>query len=777
MSRLLHFAAIGLGVVAAVAGCGDGERAGSQGARTSPGTAADGPPGGAARSTATADYVGASSCAECHPREVKAFTGSHHDLAMQEATADTVLGDFSAPDFEFAGEVTSFARRDGRFFVTTPGPDGERTEYEVAYTFGVDPLQQYLVAFPGGRYQALGVAWDARPAESGGQRWFHLQPDERPTAGDALHWTSPLANWNQQCADCHSTNLAKNYDHDSRTYETTWDVIDVSCEACHGPASRHVATARAGHKFDPDFGFDRRLTGEGGWILDAGPNARRIGGPDPRVQIDTCAPCHARRSEVAADRAQPGDPLLDGFLPSLLEDRLYHADGQIDDEVYVWGSFLQSRMHAAGVVCTDCHDPHSLDLVLPGNALCTRCHDHKTYDTPDHHHHEVGTAGASCVECHMPSKSYMVVDPRRDHSLRVPRPDLTVTLGTPNACDACHADEGAAWAAQAIVEWTGTTERPPHRAAAFHAARTGEVEGERALAALIADPLQPEIARATALAELAPTAANVSVLERGLADDSAIVVLGALRGADWLGPAQRILMVGPLLDHDRRAVRVEAARVLLAQRDQLDADRRAAFDRAHAERVASLEENADDARTLLGLADVQARDGDLAGAERTLRAAIELGPWYAEPYANLADFLRVQDRDEEGAAVLKQGIARAADPAWLEHALGLNLVRRERLMEALAHLGRAVELRPDVAEFSYVHAVALDSFGRTEAAVNALAAALEHAPTDRDMLNTQISMLMKLDRREDAVRYAERLLELDPNDPDVRAFLERMRGR
>ncbi|MCA8981306.1 MAG: hypothetical protein KDC14_14845 [Planctomycetes bacterium] len=717
-------------------------------------------------------YVGADSCADCHPAETEAWRGSHHDLAMQIATPETVLGDFAAEDFVKDEERTSFARRGDRFFVTTPGPDGERTEYEVAYTFGYTPLQQYLVAFPGGRYQALAVAWDSRPAEAGGQRWFHLHPDEEVPVGDALHWTSPLANWNQQCADCHSTQLSKNYDRASRSYATTWELIDVSCEACHGRASQHVATAESGANFDPNFDFERRVTGPGGWVMDAGPIARRVGGPDPNVQLDTCAPCHSRRGEIVENRA-PGEVLTDAFRPALLERGLYHDDGQIDDEVYVWGSFMQSKMRAAGVVCSDCHNAHSLKLKLPGNDLCTRCHDRAQYDVPAHHHHEVGTLGASCVECHMPTKRYMVVDPRRDHSMRVPRPDLSVELGTPNACDACHADQGAAWAAAAVDEWTGG-KRPPHSGQAMHAARASRPEGERALASLLDDSLQPALVRATALSELVhrPGRRSPELVERGLLDPSELVVYGALQSADLLPPERFVGLVAPLLRHPRRIVRIEAARALLPRHEQLSADDRAAFDAAHAERVASLEFNADDPRALVDLGLLRQLTGDVEAAEAAYRESIELGPWYAEAYANLADLLRVQDRDAEGAEVLRAGLAATADPGPLEHALGLNLVRQERLPEAVSHLRRAAELRPDVSTFAHVYAVALDSFGRSDAAAKVLDDALVLHPSDRDLLYTRISMLKREGQREEANALAERLLEIDPQDEDAKRFLK-----
>ena len=306
---------------------------------------------------------------------------------------------------------------------------------------------------PGGRLQALGIAWDSRPKDQGGQRWFHLYPDQNLKPGDPLHWTGRDQTWNYQCADCHSTNLQKNYDLAANTYATSWTDTDVSCEACHGPGSRHVTWAKSGEKPKPTDGPDKmglsnwlKPTDHGHWEMSLETGIARRTEKLASAELDTCAACHSRR-KVIAKNPPPGEPYLDGYLPALLEPGLYHADGQIDGEVYEYGSFLQSRMYHAGVTCSNCHDPHSAKLRADGNALCGQCHLPAKFDVSEHHHHQPGSTGAQCVNCHMPTKNFMVVDARRDHSIRIPRPDLSVALGTPNACTQCHAGSSAEWAA------------------------------------------------------------------------------------------------------------------------------------------------------------------------------------------------------------------------------------------------------------------------------------------------------------------------------------------
>ncbi|MEL7046484.1 MAG: multiheme c-type cytochrome, partial [Pseudomonadota bacterium] len=400
-----------------------------------------------------AGYIGSDACAACHADAARAWRGSHHDLAMQRPRPETVLGDFENARFEHFDSVTEFHRRDDRYVVRTEGPDGQRRDYDVAYVFGVYPLQQYLLPLEGGRLQALSVAWDSRPDSEGGQRWFHLYGDEPISHDDPLHWTGPYQNWNTRCAECHSTDLHKAYDAGTNSFATIYAEEDVGCEACHGPGARHRELVEAGRGSETEFaGLKLDLAARGEWLFDDdSPIARRAAMSPAQTQIDTCGRCHARRSTLGA--YEHNRPLADTHRLALLGSPLYHHDGQILDEVYVYGSFVQSAMHQAGVVCSNCHEPHSNELRAPGNGVCAQCHRPDVFDRVEHHHHEVGSRAAQCVSCHMPSRTYMGVDDRRDHSMRVPRPDISAMTGTPNACNDCHRDETATWAVRTLRGW------------------------------------------------------------------------------------------------------------------------------------------------------------------------------------------------------------------------------------------------------------------------------------------------------------------------------------
>jgi tetratricopeptide (TPR) repeat protein/Zn finger protein HypA/HybF involved in hydrogenase expression len=459
----------------------------------------------------TASYVGRNTCAECHQPEFKAWTGSHHDEAMQEATPQTVLGNFKDQTLEHFGVVTKMFERDGKYWVSTQNADGKSEDYPIKYTFGVVPLQQYLVEFPGGRLQVLPVCWDTDK-----NRWFHLHPDEPIAPGDALHWTSWPQTWNHMCAECHSTNLQRNYDPTTNSYKTTYSEIDVSCEACHGPGSIHVELAKKNSLF-----WDRRY-GKGLQV--------NLKDTNNRTQIDTCGQCHSRSAMIAAGM-EPGKPLADHKFVHLLDGNLYHHDGQIQDEVFEHGSFLQSKMFRKNIKCTDCHDPHTAKLKNTGNQTCTSCHAHSPgkYDTPLHHHHPVGSSGALCVNCHMPQQTYMVVHARRDHSLRIPRPDLTVKIGTPNACNQCHdslpkpdlkdksPEQRALIMAAKVVEWYGPKRSDEvHYGETFQAARQNKPSALPQLLKLVKSNDAGPNVRATAaqlLGNYLQTKSTVSVID------------------------------------------------------------------------------------------------------------------------------------------------------------------------------------------------------------------------------------------------------------------------
>ncbi|MFQ5666993.1 MAG: tetratricopeptide repeat protein [Candidatus Binatia bacterium] len=724
-------------------------------------------------------YLGARACAECHRPEFDAWHGSQHDRAMQVAALESVLGRFDDARFRYAGVESRFYRKDGRFMVRTDGPDGKLHDYAIAYTFGVEPLQQYLIEFPGGRLQALGIAWDSRPRRQGGQRWFHLYPEQRVDSKHPLHWTRLRQTWNHQCAECHSTGVKKHYDPMTHRYTTTWQAIDVTCEACHGSGARHVQWARKGAEQEDDGLVVHLDSGHGAhWSIDPETGKPKRSSSRPRrIEIEVCARCHARRS-LLSEEYKPGQLLTQTHRPALLSEGLYYPDGQTQGEVYVYGSFLQSRMYRAGVTCSDCHDPHTAKLRLGGNAVCLQCHLANRFASPEHHHHAPGSRGSACVACHMPARTYMVVDPRRDHSLRIPRPDLSERIGTPNSCNGCHPDRDTRWARGQLRKWFGTEPTGfQHFAEALYQGRRDGPGASDLLNHLARDTTQPAIARASALALLPRYRGRQSFasLQQALKSPDALMRMAAVGALESLPAQLRAALLMPLLRDPQRAVRIEAARVL-ADLPQGEIGS-SALGAALTEYRAALELNRDRPETLLNLANLERRQGHLDAARKALREALRLEPDFAPAYANLADLQRSTGNEKASLETLLAGLRAAPDSAVLHHGLGLAGIRAKELDAALPSLRRAAELAPDDPRYVFVLAVALHDAGRKAEAIRVLEAALPAHPTHRDLLFTLIRYHLEAGDTDRARELAARFRRTWPGDARSRQLKEeRTRG-
>ena len=606
-----------------------------------------------AKAQETPGYVGSQACFSCHEREANAWEKSHHALAWTHPGPDTIVANFDGTSFEHDGMIARFRIEDDTYRVSVTEKDGTTTDHRIHSVAGIEPLQQYLIETEGGRIQSFDVAWDTER-----KRWFHLYPDQDLPPEDGLHWTGPYKNWNARCAECHATGFKKNYDPATNTYASTEAEIGVGCEACHGPGKAHVAWA------------ENRAPLPAG-TADALGLAVAFGTRD--ATIEQCAGCHSRREAFGDGNPVPGTPFHDAYNLSLLRPGLYHADGQILDEVYVFGSFLQSKMNAAGVSCLDCHDAHSARLKADGNAVCTQCHNPAgnprfptlvaaDYDSPAHHFHEPGTAGAACASCHMIERIYMGVDGRRDHSFRVPRPDLSAATGAPNACTDCHAERDAEWAAARVAEWyPKSRNRGAHYGEVLAAGRADVVGNSNAIAGLAADTRKPAIVRATAVELLErlgdPTAAEV--IAPLLADPDPLVRAAAVRLQRSAPPPDRATRVLPLLSDPAKSVRMAAAEVLLqAPVARLPENAAQALRTAIGEWQGSMANRLDFPETHLKLGGMALVMRNIAEAEAAFREVVQLDPQHPDAWIMLARI---------AAATRGSGAARAVIEEALSH--------------------------------------------------------------------------------------------------------------
>lgn len=726
-------------------------------------------PAGFAR--ADGDYMGSTVCATCHQTAFQQWQGSHHDLAMQRPSPETVLGDFNDASFNYNGIETRFYRRDGQFFISTDGPDGDVGEFPVTWVFGVFPLQQYLLPLDDGKLQAFSIAWDSRPAEEGGQRWYHLYPDETVDHSDPLHWTGPYQNWNTRCAECHSTDVEKNYRADTRRFETRFFEEDVACEACHGPGGDHVARVWAGKPVTGEDSALLSLAQRGEWVFDTDADiARRRVPLDSRLQIDTCGRCHARRGTLGEYRH--GQPLSDTHRLSLLGEPLYHHDGQILDEDYVYGSFVQSKMFQAGVVCSNCHEPHSNQLRAEGNGVCAQCHKGETYDGPQHHRHPTDSVGAQCVNCHMPAQTYMGVDARRDHSMRIPRPDLSVMIGTPNACSGCHEDHDAQWALDTLRDWgLKSPNTGAHPALAMAALARGDNRGVPRLVALAADNDASPIWRATALEQSADTGSTEALQLAGtlLRSDDPLLRVSAVRSLRRLPIARRFAALYAMRNDPVTGVRMEVAAALAeVPMAELDEKRQEGLRALFSEYLAVQRQHADMPSIQMQLGLFHLARGDAPAAEAAYREALFLNDQLLPARLNLADLLRAAGREPEAREQLEAALSIAPDNGNALHALGLLEARSGNRDAALSYLARAAGEERAGYRHRYVYAIALHDFGDLEASLTVLRDVHRALPSAEDILLALANYSAEAGDRSAAQRYAKRLLELAPGNPSYR---------
>jgi Flp pilus assembly protein TadD len=607
--------------------------------------------------------------------------GSHHQLAMQVANSETVLGDFSGQTVSYYSTESKFFERDDKFYVRTQNSQGEDEEFEVTHTFGVTPLQQYLVSAPRGRKQALQLSWDSRPESAGGQRRFHLYPDEFIDSDDPLHWTGRYFNWNYMCAECHSTHLQVGYDIAADSFDTTYDEISVWCEACHGPSSLHVEQAND-KAFDEDLGLSVNLDDREGaaWVMNVTTGiAERTTPNDSKQQPESCGRCHSRRGVITADY-EYGAPLADTHIPSLLDENMYHADGRIQDEVYVYGSFVQSKMYAAGVTCSDCHNPHSGQLHAGPNPnnTCAQCHLTTTFATADHNEARVG----DCVGCHMPATTYMGVDDRRDHSFRIP--------------DAGQSDD--------------------HYGSVIAAGRAGDANKQ--LLEGIANQSFPPIARATMLTLLDPIQDPISAgaLLTQLDNTDSLLRIAALRALRDQPPALRMQSGSHLLRDPVRSVRIEAALTYSDYRDLLPIEDARAYAVAADEHREALRQSAYMPQSAILLAEFESRSGNLADAQRLYNHAIRLDPDLALARHTYGLFLVRSGQHDDALLELAAAANLAPDDERYAYVHGVALNSTGKIDEAITVLQAARQTFPSSYDIAWALATMLRDNGDRDGA-------------------------------------------------------------
>lgn len=700
-------------------------------------------------------FVGSATCQSCHTKEYADWKLSDHYMAMQHAHDSTVVGDFNNTTFRADGVTSRFFKREGKFYINTQGEDGNNHDFEVQYVFGYFPLQQYLIAFPAGKLQSTRVSWDARE-----KKWFHQYGGQKIHPKDWLHWTGNSQNWNTMCASCHSTNLQKNYDFSTDSYSTTWDEINVTCESCHGPGSKHT-------EFINSAEYKRGVRQKNSGLVYAKNT-------NPQLQLNTCAPCHARKSDIA-QQFVVSDEILDNMIPQIISNDFYFADGQIDDEDYEYSSFAQSKMFHKEVRCSNCHNPHSGKLVAVGNSLCMSCHEPK-YNTKQHHFHKINTEGAQCISCHMPVKTYMGNDHRRDHSFRIPRPDQSIVWDTPNTCNSCHTEKSNTWAADAIKKWYGPT-RVYHFSDDLLPGSELYDKSESHLLKLLSDITQPEIARATAAYYLGniQTPGSVNGLLNVLGDEKPLVRYHAIRALENFQPEWWLEKATPALDDKVRAVRIAAADLFHGlPGESIPAHARIAYASADAENRKYLSYQTDFAVGNVMLADYHLQGGDHLNAIIHYVRGLKKDSLMNYARLNLASSYNSISKNDEALKTLKEAAVIDPQNDRIYYNLGLLYYELGKILLAKESFQKAVRLGSANTGLYYNYGLLLHQQGELKQAEQILLKGYSLNPQATNINYALAFVYVSQNQSEKAIVYAKVLRKLDPNNPEYQPLFRNL---
>lgn len=698
-------------------------------------------------------FLGDENCKACHQSEFKDWQGSHHDKAMQIADTTSVLADFNGETFT-SQEVTSrFYKKDGVYYVNTEGPDGVYQDFKIVYTYGITPLQQYIVQFPDGAFQCLSTAWDSVE-----NKWFNLFPDFRVVHEEWLHWTNKGLNWNTMCSDCHSTNVRKNYDFKTDSYDTKYALINVNCEACHGPGKQHVDDVkRLGDKYEP--------TG----------TMHMTSGIAPKQLVDECARCHARREQFTENYNYEGT-FLDHYFPHLIVEPQYYPDGQILDEDYVYTSFVQSKMYKNNVACNNCHNSHSLKLKMEGNALCTQCHAPDKYNTAEHHKHEMGTESAACINCHMAGRYYMGNDFRRDHSFRVPRPDLSLKYNTPNACVGCHDDKDNQWAWESFQKFYGAVDSL-HFSDKLAPGVLGVAHADTGLMDLIHDTSENELVRASALRALSNYDIQQYLDEyiARLNDTSPMVRATSIDVLSNINTTDYINYLFPLLNDSKRTVRVKTFFALAEINElQIPDKYKASYTKVKKEFETYLEVNSDFAGGLARKGNYYIKQGNLQQAIFYYEKALEIDNLENNLRLTLANLYYNSGNLKKAEETFKIVIEQEPDYGSTYYSLALLLAEINREEEAITYLEQTIVKMPGHIRAYYNLSLLYDKLNKPKKAEETLVRGLKVDANNESLLYALAYHYANRNQTSKAKNIAGRLVQLYPNNQQYLVFYQQL---
>ena len=691
-------------------------------------------------------YAGSASCRDCHAQEFQLFTNSHHALAERPVDPQSDARFFAPSQSVKHGTQTSEFRKgaDGRFELATLGKT-----FPLERVVGVDPLLQFLVRTGNGRFQVTELAADPKRKD-----WFDIFGCENRLPGEWGHWTGRGMNWNNMCAACHNTALQKNYDEQTDSYSTTMVEAGVGCEACHGPLREHAWWQQQHPRQKND------------------PALKRVGRD---AMLDTCGSCHSRRAELTG-RFQPGDAFFDHYSLTIPDETdIYYPDGQIRDEDYEFASFLSSKMHAAGVRCVDCHEPHSGKTRETGNALCMRCHGTPIAPAPkidpaSHSHHTADEPGGRCVDCHMAQTTYMQRHARRDHGFIIPDPLMTKRWGVPNACNRCHTDKTTDWALQAVDKWYGTKmdRFTRKRTQVIAEAKTEKATADNLLALLKEEKHPYWRAVETGLLKRWASAPRVTGALLGAAGNTNALVRNMVVRALEPMAGQQVPAIHDvlrqLIDDPSRSVRIEAAWAL---HGSIDTNSVAGTELLH-----YLRQNCDQPAGALQLGSFYFDRDEASKAITWFRRAVEWDKNSAPFHHALAVSLSVTGSAQEAVKEMQEACRLSPQDAEYQFKLGLALNEIGDVRGAAAAMEKAVQIDANYAQAWYNLGLAYSALNEPQLAIEKLTHAESVNPSSARYPYARATILSRLGRPQEAREALQRALQIDPSFGDAAEMLK-----
>lgn len=687
-------------------------------------------------------------CKTCHETVVEQWANSHHAKSMSIANSSSVLADFDNHEIKHFDTNLRFYKEGENFVIEVNGSTG-KSEYQVSNVFGFHPLQQYLIKREGGKKQVFPFAWDTRPLKDGGQRWFSMYPNSSLDDVDRFHWTQPLQNWNGMCADCHSTNLQRNYDISGKSFNTEWEEINVSCTSCHSVPQNHseVKTKKG----------NRLIKESLIWLRGKDNNIAQLHNLDGTLasldsirmrsqEMESCFACHSLRLPLTNDFSAD-ESYLDQFHPTFLGAPIYYPDGQPKEESFVLGSFLQSKMFKAGVICSDCHNPHTLELKQDDNAVCLQCHKPSEYQKEKHTGHPIKSDASKCVSCHMPETNFMHIDGRRDHSFRVPNPLISEAYGAPNACLNCHSDKNNMWSKSKIESWRGEPLSVDNEVNNLLRIFNGSPVSQDEYINTINSEVLTEFQRASALlhAKNLLNLIPISQLIDWSKSSNPLIRLSLAQSLLYVQPKKRELLIHQLLEDEYKAVRVAVAQ----QSGEVKIP-----DDLFKEALVVNQLNSWRGEANINLANLFESRQEYLKSIEALQNSIEIDPYFETAYINLADLYRLFGNIEGEKQTYNSGLIKTPKSAPLNYSYALHLIRNNNLIAAIKHLEISVREEPSNSTYAYALFLAIERNGDIEKALSRIMKFTKNYPS-KDIIALGIELANRLNNETDKKKLKE----------------------